>query len=178
MSKLQSLFVNTVNEEWCQWGRWLQPSYFYILKTFKRLILYLLRSQVHHAQDPLQFAYQANEDGGRPSPIGTEHTHTWSGKQSYEKHVLWFFQRLQYHSPLTLSPTARSVKLTDDRYEGGSTWWWDGLQTASWDLRPVHLTLWSVVLERHGGLCLPLSCLPCPPLTFRITLTTDTCRST
>lgn len=77
ISKLQSLYVNTVNDEWCQWGRWLQASYFYILKTFKRLILYLLRSQVHHAQDPLQFAYQANEDGGMPSPICTEHTHTW-----------------------------------------------------------------------------------------------------
>lgn len=29
------------------------------MKNFKRLIFYLLRPQVHHAQDPVQLAYQA-----------------------------------------------------------------------------------------------------------------------
>lgn len=30
----------------------------HIMKTFERLLLHVLRPQVHHAQDPLQFGYQ------------------------------------------------------------------------------------------------------------------------
>lgn len=53
--------------------------------------------------------------------------------------------------------------------------WWDGLQTASRDIRVVHLTPWSVVLEHHRELSLPL---PCPRLTSSITSSSDTWRST
>lgn len=53
------------------------------MKTIKRLIFYLLRTQVHHTQGPLQFAYQAKMS----VEVAPTHTHT-SGDYR-EEHNTW-----------------------------------------------------------------------------------------
>jgi len=80
------------------------------------LLLHLLRPQVHHAQDPLQFEYQ-EKVGGEDAVLYLLHrAYSHLDKESGAVRIMFFdfFQHLQHHPA---PPTDRQA----DRDEGGLT---------------------------------------------------------
>lgn len=89
-------------------------------RTIKRLIFYLHTPQGHHAQEPLQSAYQSKmsmED----HLLHRAYMYLWCGRRSWNNDVLWFHQcfRISRSPPLWV---------TSWQIRGRNYIWWDGLQ--------------------------------------------------
>ena len=86
----------------------------HIMKTFERLLLHVLRPQVHHAQDPLQFGYQEKVDVEDAILYLLHRAHSHLDKESGAVRIAFFDFSSAFN---TIRPLLLRDKLTEMRVD-------------------------------------------------------------